>query len=271
MAKNSLFILLLIIYGNLKAQEQSATNSEVNKNLSVGLGLCNDVIYDASFSLVRQIGLGPSFNLAYYQSNNKVSHIFENNIGIYRFHSEVPDPNYELSGIHLHERFAYKYLRNYTFNRFTLSPGPSLVFDFSQIKPEGLVINNAPLHDFNLQLQLAAKVVYPLELFNRKCLLAYQLDLPVFGYNSRPDYLGFTEFSGDSKYFNSYGNYSFLSEKYWYIKNDIQFVLNYDKKNNYAIHLNQYYAQNNLVNEYQNLSNTITFSYSRTFSNKQNE
>jgi hypothetical protein len=47
--------------------------------------------------------------------------------------------------------------------------------------------------------------------------------------------------------------------------------LNYDKKNNYAIHLNQYYAQNNLVNEYQNLSNTITFSYSRTFSNKQNE
>jgi hypothetical protein len=80
MAKNSLFILFLIFYSNLNAQEQSAPNSEVNKNLSAGLGLCNDVIYDASFSLVRQIGLGPSFNLAYYQSNNKVSHIFENNI-----------------------------------------------------------------------------------------------------------------------------------------------------------------------------------------------
>ena len=270
MRKIGVFILILFFYCKLNAQEQSPTNSDVNKSLSAGLGLCNDVIYDASFSLVRQIGLGPSFHLAYYQSNNKETHIFENNIGIYRFHSDVPDPSYQLSGIHLHERFTYKYLRNYKLNRFILSPGPSFAFDFSQIKPEGLVINNAPLHDFNLQLQLAARVVYPIELFNRKWMLAYQLDLPVFGYNSRPDYLGFTEFSGDSKYFNSYGNFAFLGTKYWYIKNGIQLTFNYDKKNNYTIHLNQYYAQNDLVNTYQSLSNSVTVSYSRTFLNKQN-
>lgn len=270
MVKNSLFILFLFIFCNLKAQEQSATNSEVIKTLSGGLGLCNAAIYDESFSLVRQNGLGPTLYLAESLSNTKVTHIIENNIGIYRFQSDVADPNYQITGIHLHERFAYKYLRNFTFSRFTVSPGPSLVFDFSQIKPEGLVINNAPLHDFNLQLQLAARVVYPINLFNRKWMIAYHLDLPVFGYNSRPDYLGFTEFSGSSKYFNSYGNYSFLGKNYWYIKNGFQLTFNSDKKNNYTIHLNQYYAQNNLVNTYQNLSNSVTFSYSRTFSNKQN-
>jgi hypothetical protein len=269
MEKNKALIILLLVFGNVKAQEQNITKFENRTVLNIGLGFCNSVIYDESFSLVRQNGLGPAFLLTYFQSKRKSTHLFENNFGVYKFHSDVPNPNYKLSGVHLQERFAYKYLRNYKIGHLILSTGPSLAFDFSQIKPEGLIINNAPLHDLNLQLQLAVRVVYPIELLKRKFRLLYQLDLPIFGYNSRPDYLGFTEFSGKSKYFNDYGNYSFSSKIYFYLKNSIRLEMNYERVNYFSIHLSQYFSQNNLSKPSQNLSSSVFITYSRIFTKKQ--
>lgn len=268
MSKNKILIILLFIFSNSKAQEQNITKPETRKVLNIGLGFCQSVIYDESFSLVRQNGFGPAFCVSYFQSKNKLTQIFENNLGVYRFYSDVSNSSYKLSGVHLQERFAYKYLRNYEIGRFLLSTGPSFVFDFSQIKPEGLVINNAPLHDFNLQMQLAARVAYPIEILKRKCSLVYQLDLPIFGYNSRPDYLGFTEFSGKSTYFNRYGSFSFSSNNYFYVKNGIQLEMNYDKKNHFSINLNQYFSQNNLSKPYQNLTSSVFITYSRIFTKK---
>ena len=266
MTKISTLILLLFAFIHASAQDSNNTTSYNRTTLNIGLGLCNSVIYDESFSLVRQNGLGPAFVTSYLLIKEKSTHLFENNIGVYHFKSDIPNPDYSLTGVHLQERFAYKYLRNYNMGQFQLSAGPSFVFDFSQIKPEGLVINNAPLHDFNLQLQLAGRVAYPIELLKRHCILIYQLDLPIYGYNSRPDYLGFTEFSGKSKYFNDQGQFSLLNKNYFYLKNGIQLEYNSENKHHFSIQLNHYFSQNNLSNPYQNLSRSLAITYSRILS-----
>jgi hypothetical protein len=269
--KITLFITCILVSVSSFGQTdiKNDTKFESRKLLNIGLGFCQSVIYDESFTLVRQNGFGPAFFVSYFQSKKKSTTIFENNLGVYRFHSDVSNSDYKISGVHSQERFAYKYLINYKIGRFLLATGPSFVVDYSQIKPEGLVINNAPLFDFNLQLKIASRVVYPIDILKRKCNLVYQLDLSLFGYNSRPDYLGFTEFSGKSKYFNRYGSYSFSSNNYFYINNGIQLEMNYDKINHFSIHLNQYYSQNNLSKPYQNLSSSVSITYSRIFTKKQ--
>jgi hypothetical protein len=261
--KGILVTLASLFVTTLQAQEHGKVEIEKTNSLNIGLGIGNTILYDASFSLVRQIGLGPTFFVSFCHIKEKSSHIFENSISLYKLQSDVSNANYALSGENLHERFNYSYLLNKAVHRFILSAGPSFVFDFSQIKPEGLVINNSPLHDFNLQLQLATKVEYPLDLFKRKFRLSYQLNIPLLAYNSRPDYLGFTEFSGKSKFFNENGIFTTIKSTYFYLNQDFQIAINYNRKNSCSIHYNWYYANNELSNLYQNMTNTFLVTYAR--------
>lgn len=247
---------------------------ELNKNklLNVGLGLGNNVLYDASFSLVRQTGIGPSVYASFQNNRQKSTHLFENSLSLFKFKSEVTNPNYALKGENFQERFNYTYLRTVGNKRLTFSLGAAVGLDFSKIKPEGLVINNAPLHDFNLQLQLATKVQYQFELFKKKWVFCYRLNMPFLAYNSRPDYLGFTEFSGKSKYFNSYGNFITMSKNYFYLNQNFQLALNTSTKNSFSIQNIGYYAHNNLSNFYQNMNNLYLVTYTRKLSsNKKNK
>lgn len=243
-----------------------------NKILNLGLGAGNNVLYDASFSLVRQSGIGPSLYGSFQYNRQKSIHLFENSLSLFKFKSEVTNPNYALRGENFQERFNYTYLRTVVNKRFVFSLGSAIGFDFSKIKPEGLVINNAPLHDFNLQLQLATKVQYQFELFKKKWTFTYRLNLPFMAYNSRPDYLGFTEFSGKSKYFNSYGNFITMSKNYFYLNQNFQLALNTSTKNSFSIQNIGYYAHNNLSNLYQNMNNLYLATYTRKLSsNKKNK
>jgi hypothetical protein len=264
--KNILITLAFFATIALQAQEHSKAEIKNPNSLNIGFGIGNTVLYDESFSLVRQIGRGPTFFTSFYHIKEKSSHIIENSISLYKFQSDVSNANYALSGENLHERFNYTYLRNKIVRKFILSAGTSFAFDFSQIKPGGLVINNSPLHDFNLQLQLATKVEYPLDLFKKKFKLSYRLNIPFLAYNSRPDYLGFTEFSGKSKYFNESGNFSTIKGNYFYLNHNFQIALNCNRKNSFSIHYNWYYANNKLSNLYQNMNNTFLVTYARILS-----
>ncbi len=232
------------------------------------MGIGHAVLYDESFSLLRQTGLGPTLFTSFVQIKEKSSHIFENSISLYKFKSDLYNANYALSGENLQERFHYTYLLNKPFKSFILSAGTSLAFDFSQIKSEGLVINNSPLHDFNLQLQLATKIEYPFGLFKNKFKLSYQLNIPFLAYNSRPDYLGFTEFSGKSKYFNKNGNFTTVNRIYFYLNQDFRLAINSNRNNSFSIHYKWYYANNKLSNLYQNMTNTIVLAYAKILSSQ---
>jgi hypothetical protein len=267
MTLKKVIILTLSLFATavLRAQENSDVEIKTNR-LNFGLGVGKMVLYDESFSLVRQIGLGPTFFTSFHCIKEKSAHVFENSISLYQFQSEVSSANYALNGENLQERFNYTYLRNKTVRRFILSAGGSFAFDFSQIKSQGLVINNSPLHDFNFQLQLATKVEYGFDLFKRKMILGYRLNIPVMAYNSRPDYLGFTEFSGKYKYFNENGNFTTIRGSYFYLNQNFQIALQCNDKNSIAINYNWYFANNKLSNLYQNMTNSFVVSYARTLS-----
>lgn len=258
-------LLLLLCAASARAQDADSARRDV---VDIGVGVCAPVIYDESFSLVRQQGRGPALVLAYLHSKERSIHVLENNLCLSRFRSDVPDRSYALSGTHLQERFAYRYLRTHRIGQLALSSGPSVAIDFVQIRPEGLVINNAPLHDLNIQLQLAARVAYPIELLKRRFKIAYQLDVPVVGYNSRPDYLGFVEFSGKSRYFNKAGRYVVVNRDYVYVKNSVQVDVNADKTNHVSVNVGYYYARNNLSRPYKNLSGSVAVTYSRMFTRR---
>lgn len=245
---------------------QSQNESVNSKILNLGLGVGHNVLYDASFSLVRQTGIGPSMYASFQYNRQKSIHLFENSLSLLKFKSEVTNPNYALKGENLHERFNYTYLRTVGNKRLTFSLGSAIGFDFSKIKPEGLVINNAPLHDFNLQLQLATKVQYQFEVFKKKWAFSYRLYLPFLAYNSRPDFLGFTEFSGKSKYFNNNANFATMGKNYFYLNQNFQLVLNTNTKNSFSIQNIGYYAHNNLSNLHQNLTNIFLVTYTRKLS-----
>ncbi len=247
------------------AQNQTTAASEKSNQLSFGLGIGNTVVYDASFSLVRQIGLGPNVYVAFLHSKGNAVHIIGNTLALYNFNSDVTNSDYAISGEHLHEQLNYTYLQQFTKHKLNWAVGGALGFDFSQIKPEGLVINNAPLHDFNLQLQLAAKADYPFNLFQKNWNFGYQLHIPLVAYNSRPDYLGFTEFSGDSKYFNENGEFTSIQQNYFYINQSMHITLNCSSQNAFALNYNWYYANNSLANNYQNLNNALLVTYTRNF------
>lgn len=265
MVKSGVIVALLCVSISARAQEPHSPSSGRGSVLDVGLGVCAPVIYDESFSLVRQNGLGPALFLRYSRSTETSTHVVESNSCVSKFHSDVFDRSYELSGAHTQERLAYKYFRHYTIGGLVLSSGPSVVFDLSKTVPEGLVINNAPLHDFNLQLQVAARATYQIEVMKRQVRISYDMDLPVYGYNSRPDYLGFTEFSGRSKYFNKAARWSFVDSDYFYLKHSVQLEMSPAKKNHFSIYFGQYFSQNKLSKPYRNLSNAVVAAYSRKF------
>jgi hypothetical protein len=258
-------LLLLLFAASARAQDADSARRDV---VDIGVGVCAPVIYDESFSLVRQNGTGPALVSAYRHSKGRSTHVFENNLCLSRFRSDVPDRSYALSGIHLQERFAYRYLSTYSIGQLALSSGPSMAIDFAQIRPEGLVINNAPLHDLSIQLQLAARVAYPVDLLKRKIKIAYQLDVPVVAYNSRPDYLGFVEFSGKSRYFNQAGRYVVVNGDYFYVKNSVQVDVNADRPNHVSVNVGYYYARNNLSKPYKTLSGSVAVAYSRVFTRR---
>lgn len=257
--------VVLLSFRIMYAQNQTTAASGKSNQLSFGLGIGNTVLYDAAFSLVRQIGLGPNVYASFQHINGNSVHIMGNTLALYNFNSDVTNSDYTISGEHLHEQLNYTYLQQFTKHKLDWAIGGAFGFDFAQIKPEGLVINNAPLHDFNLQLQLAAKADYPFDLFQRKWSLGYQVHIPFVAYNSRPDYLGFTEFSGDSKYFNENGAFTSVQQNYCYINQNMQIVLICSSQNIFALNYNWYYANNSLANTYKNLNNALLVTYTRNF------
>lgn len=257
--------VVLMSVGFIQAQNPANTTTGKSNQLSFGLGIGNTVLYDASFSLVRQIGLGPNVHASFRHSNGNSLHVIGNTLAYYNFNSDVANPDYAISGEHLHEQLNYTYLHQFTKHTLDWAIGGAFGLDFSQIKPEGLVINNAPLHDFNLQLQLAAKADYPFHLFQKNWNFGYQLHFPLVAYNSRPDYLGFTEFSGDSKYFNENGEFTSIQQNYFYINQSMHITLNCSSQNAFALNYNWYYANNSLANNYQNLNNALLVTYTRNF------
>lgn len=266
--KGILISLTFLVVKALDAQEPSKIEIKNINSLNFGLGIGMANLYDESFSLVRQIGLGPTFFVSFNHINEKSSHLLENTIAIHKFKSEVSNVNYALTGENFQERFNYTYLHNKKIKNWILSAGASFAFDFSQIKPEGLVINNSPLHDFNLQLQLATMAVYPFEILKKKLRFTYHLNMPFVAYNSRPDYLGFIEFSGKSKYFNKNANFTIIHGNYFYMNQILKLGINSNSKNSYSIQYHWYYANNQLSNLYQNLTNTFLVTYTRILISK---
>ncbi len=261
----SVLIACVLLSSSANAQEPADPRSGRGSVLDVGLGLCAPAIYDEAFSLVTHSGLGPSLFLRYSNSRTTSTHVVESHSCVSRLRSDVPNQSYELSSANVQERLAYKYLRRYTIGDVLVSTGPSVVVDFSKLSPEGLVVNNAPLHDLNIQLQMSAGAAYQGEVLKKHVRLSYQLDVAVAGYNSRPDYLGFTEFSGKSKYFNDSGSWSLAGRNYFYARHGIQLELSPDNTNHVSIHLGQNFARNNVSKPYRNLSGSVFVAYSRRF------
>lgn len=263
--KLSIFSAILFFATLLHGQDPMPKAIKRESIFNVGLGVSKVVLYDESFSMVRQEGLGPSVWLSFRHERLKLIHLVENSLALQKFHSDVSNPNYALSGENLHEKFNYSLLYKLFEKKIHLAAGASFCFDFNQLKPEGLAINNSPLHDFNLQIQLSSRATFPFNLFNRNFKLSYQPSLMLIGYNSRPDYLGFTEFSGDSKYFNKNANLSFVVRDYFYFNQQVQLAMNYANKNSFAVHYNWYYAGNQFYKPYQNSTTAFIISYSRMF------
>lgn len=264
LSKKLFFLPAILFFANsLMAQDPIPNASRRESILNAGVGVSSVVLYDESFSLVRQKGLGPSLWLSFRHEREKSIHLFENSLALQKFHSDVTNPNYALTGENLHEKFNYSYLYKLIQNKIVFSIGPSFCFDFNQIKPEGLAINNSPLHDFNLQIQLSSRATFPFILFNRNFKLSYQPNLMLMGYNSRPDYLGFTEFSGDSKYFNKNANLSLVVNDYFYFNHQVQLAINYGNINSFSVNYDWYYAGNQFYQPYQNSTTAFFVSYSR--------
>jgi hypothetical protein len=252
--KISLLLLICYLFNTPIASTQIS--------ISPHIGYGNVLFRDACFSLVKQRGFGPKLGLTLAFSRKKSLHSVDVNFGTYRFNSIVRNPNNGVKGIHQQSHLGYQYLHQVRQTKqLTILLGTGMAYNYSKTTLNGLLVNNSPLHDFNLQMELCYHMKYIAHVFHHALPFQYQIGLPIVGYNNRPDYLGFVEFSGHLKFFNSTSTVTWISSRYCYLQQRVLLGLN--KK--WYLRYQWNYAHNTLSNTYQNLTQTLEIGYVKQF------
>lgn len=236
------------------------------------IGTAASTVYDNGYSLTQYKGRGINAIIGGERERKNRLTSFTNIFILTPLKSVVKNKTYQTSAQQYNYCFSYTYLQKaptITKAKIKLAFGGTYFADVN-IRIYSTLVNNVLSFDGNSGISLTGKAQKDFQFKSHFFLLGYQLSVPVFAYNVRPNYLGTIPigyyFNSDVKY-STLGKFTTINNNYFYLNQ--YFSLDKISSNGNRIRLSYFWNYSNngySQHRYQNIINGISIGILSNFS-----